>query len=149
MHMSEYLQSSDLPGWAGPSDELEHVELVLPVRPELWALARITASAIAARLDFSVDQLEDLRLSIDELCTSCAVQASARSRLHLDYRSDEGSVSVVCSVFPVLDARNEEDLQSLELSARILEALVDEHAIEEVKEGRRRGWLVMRRDSRS
>lgn len=147
--MSEHPSSSDLPGWTGPSDELEHVELVLPVRPELWALARMTASAIAARLDFSVDQLEDLRLSIDELCTSCAVQASAASRLHLDCRSDDRSVYVICSVFPVLDASNEEDLQSLELSARILEALVDEHAIEEVKEGRRRGWLVMRRDSGS
>ena len=62
MHMSEYLQSSDLPGWGGPSDELEHVELVLPVRPELWALARITASASSFENPCKITALKSLSM---------------------------------------------------------------------------------------
>lgn len=127
-------------------DDESHVELVLPVRAELWVLARMSASAIAARLDFGVDAVEDLRLAIDELCNSCAVGAEASSRLRLDYTWDSDSVHVSCQVEPVADRAHARDPHSsLELSERILDALVEEHAIEEVKEGRRRGWLTKHR----
>lgn len=132
-------------GWQPPERELEHVELVLPVRPELWILARMSASAIAAKLDFGIDAIEDLKLAIDELCNSCAVGATTESRLRLDYRFDEDSVRVSCAVAPVLDVPDEEALQTVALSSRILGAFVDEYAIEEVKESRRRGWLTKRR----
>ncbi|HUZ20737.1 MAG TPA: hypothetical protein VMU75_09240 [Acidimicrobiales bacterium] len=123
------------------------VELVLPVRPELWLLARMSASAIASRLDFGVDAVEDLRLAIDELCNSCALGALAESRLRLDYTWDDDAIDVACSVAPVTDHALSRDgpLDPLELSARILEALVDEHEIGDIKGGQRRGWLTIRR----
>lgn len=132
-------------GGQPPEHRLEHVELVLPVRPELWILARMSASAIASKLEFGIDAIEDLKLAIDELCTSCAVGATTESRLRLDYRFDEDSVRVHCAVAPVVDTADEEALETVALSSRILGAFVDEYAIEEVKEGRRRGWLTKRR----
>ena len=128
------------------NDEQSHVELVLPVRPELWVLARMSASAIAARLDFGVDAVEDLRLAIDELCNSCAVGSEADSRMRLDYHWDADSVHVSCQVAPVADrAHGSDPHSSHELSERILDALVEEHEIEGVKDGTRRGWLTKRR----
>lgn len=123
---------------------LDHVELDLPVRPELWALARISASAIAARLDFGVDAVEDLRLAIDELCNSCAAGATPDSRLSLEYLWGEDLVHVVCTVAPAADAGSSADdvHAELELSGRILDALVDEHDIGDVSDGIRRGWLT-------
>ena len=125
----------------------DHVSLELPAQPEWWALARISASAIATRLDFGVDAVEDLRLAIDELCNSCAVGAGADSRLELDYRVDDEGLHVTCAVSPIGSVLVDDPATnaSLELSGRILDALVDAHAIEEVKDRRRRGWLSMRR----
>jgi serine/threonine-protein kinase RsbW len=42
------------------------VELRIPARGEFLVLARSTAATMAARLDFTLDRLEDLRLAVDE-----------------------------------------------------------------------------------
>lgn len=125
-------------------EESEHVELLLPVRAELWVLARMSASAIASRLDFGFDAVEDLRLAIDELCNSCAAGAAAESRLRLVYRWDIDTIHVACEVAPIGPV-SAIAADTLELSARILDALVDDHGIEPVADGRRKGWLTKSR----
>ncbi len=126
------------------------VRLVLPVRAELWVLARMSASALATRLDFSLDAVDDLRLAIDELCNSCAAGAEPASVLCLDYSWDDDSLHVSCAVEPVADGPPSPGAAvSLGLSAAILEALVDEHEIGPVVDGRRLGWLTKRRPMES
>ena len=49
----------------GSEDE---VRLAVPARPEFVGLARVTAAGLASRLGFTFDQVEDLRLAIDEMC---------------------------------------------------------------------------------
>ena len=44
------------------------VELTLSVADDLLALARLTVSAVASRAGFDVEEIEDLRLAVDELC---------------------------------------------------------------------------------
>src|SRR5579859_6659783 len=46
----------------------DEVRLAVPAMPEFLRLARVTASGLASRLGFTFDQVEDLRLAIDELC---------------------------------------------------------------------------------
>lgn len=141
---------SPIPPVAGRADESTHVRLVLPVRAELWVLARMSASALAARLDFGVDAVEDLRLAIDELCNSCATGANPSSSLTLDYTWDDDSVHVACAVEPVDgSATPASEHLPLELSRRILAALVDAHEIGPVEDDRRRGWLIKRRAAQS
>ena len=50
----------------------QRVELALPAQPELLFLARMTAAAVASRAEFGFDQVEDLRLAIDELWVTLA-----------------------------------------------------------------------------
>ena len=140
------MSATEAPGSEVPAagSAEEHVELALPVRPELWVLARMSASAIASRLDFGFDAVEDLRLAIDELCNSCAAGAAADSRLRLVYRWDDDTIHVACEVSPIGPA-SPVAADTLELSARILDALVDEHGIDPVDDGRRKGWLTKSR----
>lgn len=132
------------PGGTAIESTADHVELRLPVRPELWVLARMSASAIASRLDFGFDAVEDLRLAIDELCNSCAAGAAPDSRLQLHYRWDEDTIHVACEVAPI-GPISSGAADTLELSARILDALVDGHGIDPSDGGRRKGWLTKRR----
>ena len=55
-----------------PSPEhLGTVELRIPRKPEWVAVARLAVAAIANRLPFSVEEIEDLKLAIAEACTIC------------------------------------------------------------------------------
>ena len=77
----------------------DHVELTLPARPDLLVLARMTLGAVAVRADMPVDDIEDLRLAIDELCLS-AVGDAREGRLELRYEWDPSEMVVSCTFRP-------------------------------------------------
>ena len=70
-----------------PTSEL--VELSIPVRADLVVLARLTAATVASRAGFGVDEIEDLRLAVEELCLS-VVDGDDGGRLHLTYAARRG-----------------------------------------------------------
>jgi hypothetical protein len=131
----------------------DHVELTLPARPELLVLARMTIGALAAHADMGVDDVEDLRLAVDELCLSAAGD-SPGGRLELRYDWDGSGMEVSCT-FRAADpgerSDSEEDVPALgvlgslpnDLSERILDALVDEHGHEDL-DGGKRAWFKKR-----
>ena len=59
------------------------VELTLPIRADLVVLARFAAATIASRADFDVEEIEDLRLAVDELCISVADGSADGHHPHL------------------------------------------------------------------
>ena len=137
--------------WAVSPDDLQdrdRVELTLPARPELLFLVRMTAAAVASRADFGYDQIEDLRLAIDELAVTVCGSSGEDGRLELLFKWSDDTVEVV-GVHQREDAeRSRPDLTVAraadELSSRILDALVDEHGADVVG-GCPRAWLRMRR----
>src|SRR5437879_5978718 len=103
------------------------VRLAVPAAPEYLRLARLTAAGLASRLGFSYDEVEDLRIAIDELCF---VLVGSRGR--------PGLITLVYSMLP--DALVVEGSGTFpdagpafngvsELSAQILAAVVDEHEV--------------------
>jgi len=59
------------------SEHLGTVELRIPSKPEWVAVARLAVAAIANRLPFSVEEIEDLKLAIAEACTICIQQGGS------------------------------------------------------------------------
>ena len=72
------------------------VELSLPVGADLLVLARLTAATIASRAGFDVEEVEDFRLAVDELCVSL-IQEGSDGRLRLQFTRDVDAVEVSCS----------------------------------------------------
>ncbi len=128
------------------------IELTIPVRADLVVLARLTAATVAGRAGFGVEDIEDLRLAVDELCVS-VVRQHDDGHLRLRFTQEGDAIEITCAFEPVSPApagaapadRGEDGLD--DLSSRILDALVDEHGRETAAQ--RRAWLRKHRDHQS
>ena len=106
--------------------ERDEVRLAVPATPEFLRLARVTATGLASRLGFTFDEVEDLRLAIDELCFALIGTKGRDGAVNLRYEilpdalqvQGEGAFNGGPSVPALTD-----------LSERILDALVDEHEL--------------------
>lgn len=59
------MTSSDVPGQPAPKDE---VTVRLPAEGAYLSVLRMVTAGLAARLDFTVDEIEDLKIAVDEAC---------------------------------------------------------------------------------
>jgi hypothetical protein len=107
--------------------EQDEVRLTVPAMPEFLRLARITAAGLASRMGFSLDEVEDLRLAIDELCfTLTGAHGRPGGSVAMRYRIGDGYLEV-CGEGRFAGAYQPPKLG--ELSEVILNALVDEHDV--------------------
>lgn len=105
----------------------DEVRLAIPAEPGFLRLARLTAAAVASRMGFTFDEVEDLRIAVDELCYFLIGGRPASGSLELtcairpgglevagrgSWASAEGTGGGVATELP-------------ELSRRILESVVD------------------------
>jgi hypothetical protein len=144
---------------------VDFIELSIPARADLLHLVRLTAGAIAARLDLGLNDLEDLRLGVEELCLSLVGSTGdASGRLSLRYGWDHEQIEITCTLIEngsgngdldggthreppagSLSPPTEQDKRlRRDLSSQILDALVDGHG-ETHDEGNPSAWLRMRR----
>jgi serine/threonine-protein kinase RsbW len=128
----------------------DRIELRFPARGDLIVLARLVTSAISARAGFDIEQLEDLRLAVGELCLLTLQGSDARfGDLWLELTVLGDAIGVVCTLERASPAGSpgpeaEEADESAGLSEQILDALVDEHG-RESQDGSVRAWLRKRR----
>ena len=108
------------------------VRLSVPAAPEYLRLVRLTAAGLASRLGFTFDEVEDLRIAVDELCfhllgradgVNGDAEGAARS-MDLTYAAGDDYITItgrtgLTGAVP----------EPSELSEQILDALVDEHEV--------------------
>ncbi|MDP9024331.1 MAG: ATP-binding protein [Candidatus Eremiobacteraeota bacterium] len=63
--------------------ELDVVELRIPCKAEWVALARLSVAAVASRLHFSIDEIEDIKLAVAEACTNAIQHARGSSHIEI------------------------------------------------------------------
>jgi serine/threonine-protein kinase RsbW len=73
------------------------VELRIPADSAFLAVLRTATAGLAARLDFTLDDIEDLRIAVDEACAMVLPQARAGSDLTCAFELGSSSLSVVVS----------------------------------------------------
>ena len=132
----------------------ERIELSIPAAAEWLALARTTGAAIASRSEFSYDEIADLRLAIDELCLTL-IEGPPAERIRLEYVLDGNALTVTGETMGVVPGKPATNglrdlgdmlLTPAELSARILDALVDDHGSQS-GDSERKAWLRKLRTS--
>jgi len=132
--------------------QLEFIEISFPALADLVVLARFTASIVAGRAGFDLEEIEDLRLAVDELYASFGPVDADRS-VRLQFGRTADTVTITCliepapgpSTAPPGPARTSA-LGDQELSQQLLVALVDEHG-HETNDAGACAWLKKRRAS--
>jgi serine/threonine-protein kinase RsbW len=82
----------------------DHVELRLPADSAYLSVLRTATAGLAARLDFTLDDIEDLRIAVDEACALLLQQADTDAELLCEFDLDDDALAVRVST-PTQSAR--------------------------------------------
>ena len=82
---------------ATPAAE-DRVTIRMPAEGAYLSVLRTATAGLAARLDFTLDEIEDLRIAVDEACGLLLSQASAGADLDCDFTLAEDSMTIAVSV---------------------------------------------------
>ncbi|MBA2626256.1 MAG: ATP-binding protein [Acidimicrobiia bacterium] len=104
----------------------EEIRLSMPASPELLRVARLTAAGLANRVGFDVDEIDDIKIAVDELCFAVVGSTPRAGTLSLRFLLEPGQLVIEGSGPGSGDGR---DRETSELSTLILDAVVDEHEL--------------------
>ena len=94
----------------GPgADPRADVELRLPADSAYVSVLRTTSAGLAARLDFTLDDIEDLRMAVGEACALVLEHARNGGDLHAAFDLRDGSIRVSVSADAESDVQPDED----------------------------------------
>ncbi len=79
------------------STQRAEVTLTVPADSLYLSVVRTAAAGLAARLDFTLDDIEDLRIAVDEACALLLKQARAESHVRCEFTVAEQSLGVRAS----------------------------------------------------
>jgi anti-sigma regulatory factor (Ser/Thr protein kinase) len=109
------------------------VRLEVPAAPEFLRISRIMAAGVASRVGFTLDEVEDLRIAIDEVCFSMVGARGRTGTIALRYLLDADQL-VVEGMGRFSDGLGKEPVVTA-LSKQILAAVVDECELSAGEEG--------------
>jgi hypothetical protein len=120
------------------------VEITFPANEALVTLARFTAATVATHAGFDIEEVEDLRLAVDELCAAVGAFGDGSS-IRVSFGRRGEAVMVRCVSEPSPDGPSDaggvaDDWRPSELSEQLIGALVDRYGFERHL-GRPCGWL--------
>lgn len=101
--------------------------LTIPAAPEHVRLARLLAGGLAAQCNFNVDEIEDVRIAVDEGCHALIGDRSGVGAITITCAQDEQVLRIEGWADAELSAGRE--LAYAELSEAILDAVVDTHEL--------------------
>lgn len=107
----------------------DQIRLQLPAQPEYGRVARIAAAQLALRLGFSLHEIDDLRLAMDEAAILLLGPEVAGRTLTIDYETGDHTIGVDARIDdgdetpPVPDDR-------LTRFSELVGELIDEYSID-------------------
>ena len=85
-------------------DADDFVEVRLPADGAYLSVLRTATAGLAARLDFTIDEIEDLRIAVDEACAMLLAQVVADTELHCRFSVAPPTLTVEVTA-PTRDGR--------------------------------------------
>lgn len=99
------------------------ISVEIPASGAYLAVLRAAATGLAAGLRFTYEEIDDLRIAVDEACSQLLARRAHAQTLKVDYTVDDSALQVRVSV---PDATPGEPLPRDTFAWQILRALTDE-----------------------
>jgi serine/threonine-protein kinase RsbW len=84
-------------GTLPPPEARDRVTIRMPAEGAYLSVLRTATAGLAARLDFTLDEIEDLRIAVDEACAMLLAQASPGSSLECDFTLSRDTMTIAVS----------------------------------------------------
>lgn len=101
--------------------ETQRIELTVPGRPEYVVVVRLAAAAVAGRMPFSFDDIEDLKVAVGEVCTAAILAGTPELQVWFDVAADRLEIRVTHR-----PTRTGRPPQEQELDKLLVQVLMDE-----------------------
>ncbi len=79
-------------------ESADQVTVRMPAESAYLSVLRTATAGLAARLDFTLDEIEDLRIAVDEACAMLLSQAIPGSSLECHFALDREAMTMAVSV---------------------------------------------------
>ncbi|MGH9211575.1 MAG: ATP-binding protein [Acidimicrobiales bacterium] len=105
------------------------IELTLPGESRFMRLARLVASGVATTCGLPLEEVEDFRVAVDEVCATL-IEAGAGKPIRLSFTVGEGTLVVTGQTHDIDQHGPDED--RLALSRQILDVIAESHRFSRV-----------------
>ncbi|MEA2498905.1 MAG: serine/threonine-protein kinase RsbW [Actinomycetota bacterium] len=108
---------------------MDTISVSIPASPAYIQVVRLIASGLATRLKFTIDEIEDLKIAVDELCAYLTGSQGREGTLELNFNLAEDSLEITGAgkFAPGQKARTE----LTEFSKMILETVADSASLDQ------------------
>lgn len=113
-------------------DGFDGVELRVPCKAEWVALVRLSVAAVASRLNFTIDEVEDIKIAVAEACTNAIQHARGSDCIEIKCDSAEGGLRISVrdygrgTLAEAIRARNMDEERAGGLGVFLIRSLMDE-----------------------
>ena len=80
----------------------DRVTIQMPAEGAYLSVLRTATAGLAARLDFTLDEIEDLRIAVDEACGMLLGQAAPGATLECDFTLGSDRISIAVSALSLI-----------------------------------------------
>jgi serine/threonine-protein kinase RsbW len=108
---------------------LDTISVSIPASPAYVSVIRLIASGLATRLEFTIDEIEDLKIAVDELCAYLTGPQGREGNLELDFKVD-GQILEISGAGRFADGEKARTELS-EFSRMILETVADSASLQQ------------------
>jgi serine/threonine-protein kinase RsbW len=102
------------------------ISLTFPADTRWVRLARLLTSGVAAQAGFDVEEVEDLKIAVDEICATLIERSGNSEPVRLGFLPSDGSVEVAIECSLATGTAESWTEERVKLSEQILSVVVDE-----------------------
>ena len=107
---------------------MDNISIQIPASPEYLNVVRLIASGLASRLKFTIDDIEDLKIGVDELSAYLTGAQGRDGRLDIVFEVYDDRIEIKGS--GTFSAGTKVRTELTDLSRMILGSVVDDAALE-------------------
>ena len=110
------------------NSDTEQIKLTLPINAAYVSAARLTASSVANRLNFDIEEIEDIKVAVSEACTYIIKKYSLSTKRDFKIEFDLSKDYIKISFF--IEANDNVEIDKEEMSILVIQALADTFEVE-------------------